>query len=1041
MSFPRQPSLRGRRHVPHCERLEDRALPSAASSYGDLPLSFEANVGQADAAVRYLAHGSGYALALTDSGAALSLAQAGAGGASALLQLQLVGANAAPAVVGLDQQAGHSNYLLGNDPSQWHTDVPLFGRVAYQQVYPGIDVVFYSNDQQQLEYDFDLAPGADPSQIALRFTGAQGQAVDGQGDLVLHLAGGDVVQQAPVVYQEVGGVRSPVAGAYVVRGDGSVGVALGGHDRTQALVVDPALTYATYLGGNASDRGQAIAVDANGNAYVTGTTSSNNFPTVNPLQAALHAGAPVADVFVAKLNAAGSALVYSTYLGGSGGDVGYGIAVDGLGNAYVTGSTDSTDFPTANPLQATNHGVFNPNAFVAKLNAAGNALVYSTYLGGSGGDVGYGIAVDGAGNAYVTGSAFSTDFPTANPLQASNHNAHGVGNAFVAKLNAAGSALVYATYLGGSGGSTGGMSPIFSGDTGNGIAVDGAGNAYVTGETNSTNFPTTAGAFQTALNGFGDAFVTKLNVAGNALVYSTYLGGSRFGGESGNGIAVDGAGNAYVTGLTTSTDFPTQNALQTQNRAGGSTAFVAKLNAAGSALVYSTYLGGSGGESGNGIAVDGAGNAYVTGDTGSTDFPTASPVQATNHNAHGVGNAFVAKLNAAGSALVYSTYLGGSGGDAGAGIAVDGFGNAYVTGTTRSTDFPTANPFQAAFGGGTEDAFVAKLPDIEPLVYTAPAGTGHQLLLGLDGPTVRLMDNGALVATRPLATTGAVLIYGADNEPDSLTIDNSAGLLALSGGVRFDGGAGGGNTVFLVGTPGGDTFTLTPTGFSLDGALTGSLFNVQSVTAFGGPGDAATLYDGPGNDLFVATPSYAYLQAGVSLSVASGFVAVQASSTAGSDLALLYDSTGSDVFVATPTYSSLSGSGFANTAIGFAQVRGNSSGGGDTANFYDSAGDDLFRGTPTYSFLAGNGFLNLAIGFANVNAFAGAGGSDFADLYDSPGDDTFTGQDSNGVLQGPGYRVGLGHFAVVRATSSAGGTDHLVLGAIDYTFQPLGNWQ
>jgi hypothetical protein len=1039
MTFPCQPSLRGRRHVPHCERLEDRALPSAASSYGDLPLSFEANVGQADAAVRYLAHGSGYALALTDSGAALSLAQGGAGGASALLQLQLVGANATPVVVGLNEQAGHSNYLLGNDPSQWHTDVPLFGRVEYQQVYPGIDLVFYGNDQHQLEYDFDLAPGADPSPIALRFSGAQGQAVDAQGDLVLHLAGGDVVQQAPVVYQEVGGVRSAVAAAYVVNGDGSVGLALGGHDRTQALVVDPVLTYATYLGGSGNDEGRAIAVDGSGDAYVTGSTTSPNFPIASPIQATLGGQG---DAFVTKLNAAGSALVYSTYLGGSAGDSGFGIAVDGAGNAYVTGRTLSGDFPTTAGAFQTAPRAFG-DAFVAKLNAAGNALVYSTYLSGSyspnGDTQGSAIAVDGTGNAYVTGQTFATDFPTtAGAFQTTNH---GYVNAFVTKLNAAGSALVYSTYLGGTGFNASGT---FYGDFGFGIAVDGPGNAYVTGYTVATNFPT-ANPLQAAIRGFANAFVAKLNVAGSALVYSTYLGGSgnagSFANDAGSGIAVDGAGNAYVTGETNSTDFPTTaGAFQTAPRS-YINAFVAKLNAAGNALVYSTYLGGSGngsrflGDTGNGIAVDGAGNAYVTGTTRSPDFPTANPLQAA---LGGFNTAFVAKLNAAGSALVYSTYLGGN--DLGFGIGVDGAGNAYVTGST-STDFPTANPFQAAFGGGADDAFVAKLPSIGPLVYTAPAGSGHQLLLGLAGPTLRLLDNGALVASQLLANTMGVLLYGADNEPDSLTIDNSAGLIALPDGVRFDGGSGGGNTAFLVGTPGGDTVTLTPTGFALDGALAGAFVNVQSVTAFGGPGDAALLYDGPGNDLFVATPTYAYLQAGASLSVASGFVAVQANATAGSDLALLYDSAGSDVFLATPSYSALSGSGFANTAAGFAQVRATSSGGGDTADFYDSAGDDAFRGTPTSSFLAGNGFLNLAIGFANVNAFAGAGGSDFADLYDSPGDDSYTGQDSSGVLAGPGYRLAVNGFAAVRATSSAGGTDHLALGAIDYVFQPLGNWQ
>jgi hypothetical protein len=289
-----------------------------------------------------------------------------------------------------------------------------------------------------------------------------------------------------------------------------------------------------------------------------------------------------------------------------------------------------------------------------------------------------------------------------------------------------------------------------------------------------------------------------------------------------------------------------------------------------------------------------------------------------------------------------------------------------------------------------------------------------------------------------------VLVYGAANEPNSLTIDNSAGLMALPDGVRFDGGAGGGNTVFLVGTPGGDTFTLSPSGFTLDGALTGRVFNVQSVTAFGGPGDAAFLYDGAGNDLFVATPTYAYLQAGTSLNIVSGFSSVQANSTAGSDLALLYGSAGGDGFLGTPTYSWLGGNSYHNQAVGFAQVQAFAGSGGGIATLDDSAGDDLFRGTPTYSFLEGNGFLNVVSGFIQVTAHFGAGGHDTADLYDSPVNDVYTGSfDSGALIYGPGNLVGVERFfgGLVRATSSAGGTDHIVLAPIDYVFQSFGNWQ
>jgi hypothetical protein len=440
-----------------------------------------------------------------------------------------------------------------------------------------------------------------------------------------------------------------------------------------------------------------IAVDGAGNAYVTGQTPSTDFPTTNPLQMSNGGGGFFGDAFVTKINAAGTGRLYSTYLGGSSDDIGGRIAVDGAGNAYVTGSTNSTNFPTTNPLQASNGG--GKDTFVTKINAAGLALVYSTYLGGSGDDAGAGIAVDGAGNAYVTGYTNSTNFPTANPLQASNGGGIN-GDAFVTKINAAGSALVYSTYLGGSGN-----------DSCASIAVDGSGNAYVTGTTSSPNFPTTNPLQASYGGGLQDAFVTKINATGSAVVYSTYLGGG--GQDSGTSIAVDSVGNAYVTGLTLSLNFPTANPLQASIASGLTPdAFVTKINAAGSALVYSTFLGGSGFDAGYAIAVDGSGNAYVAGYTESinlhpfTPFPIINPIQAS----FGGGNsdAFVTKINAAGSAFVYSTYLGGSGNDGGYAIAVDGSGNAHVTGYTNSTNFPTANPIQASNPGGF-DAFVLSI--------------------------------------------------------------------------------------------------------------------------------------------------------------------------------------------------------------------------------------------------------------------------------------------------------------------------------------------
>jgi len=709
------------------EHLEDRCLPATSLTglaYGQLPLSFEANQGQTDAQVNFLARGNGYALFLTPSQAVLSLQKPSPSGANAsgaspdVLRMQLVGADAASHVVGLDRLSSITNYLIGNDPSHWRTNIPNYGRVDYQQVYPGVDLTYYGN-QRQLEYDFVVAPGANPGVIQLAFQGAQSMTLDSQGNLVLHTAGGDVVEHAPVVYQEVGGARQAVAGHYVLEGNGHVGFAVGAYDASQALVIDPVLGYSTYLGGSGNyDVGQGIAVDSAGNAYVTGVTNSSDFPTAYPFQTfarGYHA-------FVAKLNASGTALVYSTYLGGNGSDGGMGIAVDSSGDAYVTGSTSSTDFPTtAGAFQTTRRGT--ESVFVAQLDASGAGLGYSTYLGGSSVDAGNAIAVSSLGNAYVTGLTYSSDFPvTAGALQTTyGGGAYGgnapAGDAFVAELNANATSLVYSTFLGGS-----------NYDQGNGIAVDGAGNAYVTGVTESGNFPVSPGYLPSgATYNAGYVFVSKLNASGGtALGYSIFLGGSNpqiYGASSaGHAIAVDSYGNAFVTGSTSVTNFPiTANALQ-PNYGGGIDAFVAELNATGNDE-YSTYLGGSGNDQGNGIAVDGDGNAYVTGSTSSTNFPTANALQASfggNGNAS-LGDAFVAKVNVGGTALAYSTYLGGSGDDQGNGIAVDSFGSAYVTGFTNSTNFPTANPLQASNAGG-DDLFIAKITGPQ-LSISAPTST------------------------------------------------------------------------------------------------------------------------------------------------------------------------------------------------------------------------------------------------------------------------------------------------------------------------------
>jgi hypothetical protein len=849
-----------------------------AENYGKLPLSFEANQGQTDPKAKFLSRGSGYALFLTDSSAVLALTKQDASNAlpdravrdglkpasvphakkTDVVRMELAGASHDIHVAGTDRLPGSANYFIGNDSAKWHIGVPTYSKVQYTGVYPGVDLVYYGS-QRQLEYDFVVAPGANPKPIQLQFVGAKSIKLTANGDLTVSARNGEIAFHKPVIYQNKEGHRQLVEGQFSISAKNTVGFTLGRYDRAESLVIDPVLVYSTYFGSLAL--ATAIAVDSSsGSAYVTGQIGYGSVDvTAGAFQAKNNGEAcpqqyctnEEANAFVVKLNPLGTALLYSTYLGGGYGDYGTGIAVDSAGNAYVTGMADSRNFPvTTGAYQTVNNAasydVFNStevvtvaNAFVTKLNPTGTALIYSTYLGGSGirfpnaqapapgyteapyaytGDYASGIAVDGSGNAYVTGLANSTDFPvTAGAFQTMNNSQGWVspsvgiaGNAFVSKLNPSGTALVYSTYLGGRG-TVIEDSGYEAGDSGTSIAVDGSGNAYVTGLANSTDFPVTAGAFQTAnaKNG-GKDFVTKINSTGTALLYSTYLGGS-FGGVSGSGIALDVSGNAYVTGATYSNDFPvTTGAFQTVTHApspspGGSyisNAFVTKLNATGAALVYSTYLGGTGttinhieGDFGTGIAVDGSGDAYVIGYTASTNFPVTAGAFQTVNNAAAIHstNAFLTKLNSAGSALLYSTYLGGSGqgsaGDAGTGIAVDILGNAYVTGQSSSTNFPvTVGAFQTTnessiIGQSPITAFVAKLnlgtSTISPTVTVTPSSSSITTAQSL---TVTVAVSGE--ADDPTPTGAVTLISGSYTSAavilssGSVTISIPAGSLA-----------------------------------------------------------------------------------------------------------------------------------------------------------------------------------------------------------------------------------------------------------------------
>ncbi len=589
-------------------RMPPAPLQRQAPRTTHVPISFEKNMGQTNRRVAYLARGSGSTLFFTPSEAVLTLtsspAQTHRSGGGAVLHFRYLHANPHPHMVGLDRLPGVVNYFLGNDPARWHTNIPTYARIEYQNVYPGIDLVYYGRNGR-VEYDWVVRPDADVTRIGLGIEGAYHLRLNRQGQLVIRTGMGEVVQPQPLIYQERAGTRLRISGAFRWDHGGGLAIRLAQYDRSRALVIDPTVPYSSYLGGSDYDYGTGIAVDSAGNAYVTGDTHSIDFPTSSPFQAQSANKGNAYNAFVTKIDASGGGKVYSTYLGGSMDDHGAGIALDSSGNAYITGSTSSPDFPTVAPFQASNVGNGSGvDAFVAKLNATGSALLYSSYLGGGSIDHGYAIAVDGARNAYVTGTTISSDFPTT--AASFQVNPGGNSDAFVTKINASGSALVYSTYLGGSGY-----------DHGKGIAVDGAGNAYVTGDTSSADFPTVA-PFQASYAGSGgsyNAFVTKVNASGNALVYSSYLGGSVA--DYGYGIAIDRDGNAYVTGRTESTDFPTTAPFQA-SRGGLVAGFVTKINASGSAKVYSSYLGGG---EGRGIALDSAANAYVTGVAYPPRFP------------------------------------------------------------------------------------------------------------------------------------------------------------------------------------------------------------------------------------------------------------------------------------------------------------------------------------------------------------------------------------------------------------------------------------
>jgi hypothetical protein len=647
-----------------------------------LPLHFEAHPGESGDAsgTTFLSRNPAFTLSLSASGAAVR-PRSGRGRDAAPLRMTLVGGNAKARPSGTHRMPGRMSYFVGNDPNGWERGLPTYARVRYRAVYPGIDLVYYGNGNE-LEYDFIIAPGADPSAIRLRFGGVDKVGINARGELEIRHSGGTLTQKKPVLYQEVHGTRKPVWGRYLLHEDGAVGFEVGPYDPDRTLVIDPVLQYASYAGGDNSDSVQKVAVDADGNLFLLLQTQSGTEGRGR-------------DVFLMKLNPAGDQLLAGAFLGGRSDEYGNGLALDAAGNVYVTGLTFSEDnrdtpdayegFPVTQDAYLTTYG----RTFVAKLNPALDGLVYSTYFKST---EGYGIAVDGTGNIYITGEAPAKNWFVTTPGAFQQENGCSIfGEPFVAKLNpnAAGEAgLVYSTYLSGS-----------ACGKGYSVLVDGDGSAYVTGDSGN-GFPTTEGAPQKAYGGYmSDAFVAKLNPAGSALVYATYLGGEDF--DVGWSLALGSDRSLYVTG-TAAMNFPTTpGAFQKDwnladcdpdplRMSACSDAFVAKLTPSGS-LAYSTFLGGTSKDYGRGIAVDADGNAYVTGYTMSWDFPTAHPLQ---KDGGGTDDVFVSVLNPAGSALLFSTYLGGSSDDSGSGIALDRDGSIYVGGESWSENFPVHRPLQ-----------------------------------------------------------------------------------------------------------------------------------------------------------------------------------------------------------------------------------------------------------------------------------------------------------------------------------------------------------
>ena len=707
------------------ERGRPSPAPVAARRAPVDPVRYEPNLGQWDGRIRCLGRASGLSVLLADGEAifrggapasAKTLRGPRPGGMvpaapSGDLRMAFVGGRSTPRIEASGLRTSVSNYFLGADRARWRTSVPHYGVATYRDLWPGIDLAF-RGDPLRVEYDLHVAPGADLGAARLRFAGHDALRVDDSGDLVLAMGEGEFRHAAPRLWQDGPAGRREVSGSFRVHADGTVGFSAGEHDRALALVVDPVVDYATYLGGSIQDWADDVAVDASGNMVVSGWTDSTNFPLNSPLQSVYVGGGDasvphVNDGYVAKYSADGQTQVFSTYFGGNGFDDCLGVATDGAGDILVCGLTSSTDFPTSSPLQAATGGGYD-DMYVTKIAANGQSLVFSTYFGSAGQDEAYDIAVNASG-IFLAGGTSSGAFPVVGSAQL-NYGG-GAADAIVAKINLAGNGVSYATWWGGSGQ-----------DLALGVAVDSSGSVRAVGETASSNFPTSGGV-QSTFGGSGptpfpgDAFLLRLDPTGVNVVFSTYFGASLD--DYCDQVCLDASGNAFIAGQTSSQALPLVNPLRSVYGGGSFDGWIAKINATGNSVLFCTYWGGSGTEFLRGMGLDPAGDLVFCGLTTSTDFPLSNAFQGTYQGGTPVNNdGYIVKLDGTGSTVRYSSYFGSNGADDPQGMAILSSGAVAVVGLTNAAAFPVQSPVQATYGGGNFDSYLLRITPVPP---TAPS--------------------------------------------------------------------------------------------------------------------------------------------------------------------------------------------------------------------------------------------------------------------------------------------------------------------------------